>query len=92
VATSGDYRQFYSSDYRHHHIIDPRTGRSAPRPAGVTVLAPTAMLADALATAAMVLEPKTALDLVARYPGCCIRSVTKAGQEYLSPEFSSSLI
>ena len=40
-----------------HHIIDPRTGHSRGVGASVTVVAPTAMLADALATAAFVLGP-----------------------------------
>ena len=56
AATSGDYMQAFTSDLRQHHIIDPRTGYSAPDLASVTVTAPTAMLADGLATAVMVLE------------------------------------
>lgn len=38
-----------------HHLLDPRSGRSPRELAGVTVVAPSAMLADALATAAFVL-------------------------------------
>lgn len=54
VATSGDYMQAFSADLRHHHIVDPRTGRSPGELASATVRAPSAVLADALATALMV--------------------------------------
>ena len=30
VATSGDYLQAFSSDLRHHHILDPHSGYSPP--------------------------------------------------------------
>ena len=50
VCTSGDYERRRRPT--EHHILDPRTGTSPVGVASVTVVAPTAMLADALATAA----------------------------------------
>lgn len=50
VCTSGDYE-------RRRHIVDSRTKSPANRVASATVVAPGAMLADALATAAFVLGP-----------------------------------
>ena len=47
-----------------HHIIDPRTGSSQSSVASVTVVASSAMLADALATAAFVLGPERGLALL----------------------------
>lgn len=70
VATSGDYMQFYAQDYTAHHIIDPRTGHSAPELASSTVLAPTAAQADALATLTMVLGPTRGRDLLESLPDC----------------------
>ncbi len=70
VATSGDYMQAFSADMRQHHIIDPRTGYSAPELAGATIMAPSAMLADGLATAVMVLGSQDGLALVEKLPGC----------------------
>ena len=63
VATSGDYRNFYEIDGRRYsHEIDPATGRPVRHTlASVTVLAATAMQADALATAYMVLGPEASL-------------------------------
>ena len=57
IATSGDYRQIGERDgARTTHIIDPHTGTPIDATlASATVIAPTAMQADALATALMVL-------------------------------------
>jgi thiamine biosynthesis lipoprotein len=65
VCTSGDYeRRTPTGD--EHHLIDPRTGRSGQSLASVTVVAPTAMAADGLATAAFILGPKRGLRLLER--------------------------
>ena len=57
VCTSGDYESRTAAGNASHHILDPRTGVSARSVASVTVVAPTAMLADAASTAAFVLGP-----------------------------------
>jgi thiamine biosynthesis lipoprotein len=54
VCTSGDYER-RTPDGVEHHIVDPRTGGSPESVISATVVAPGAMLADALATAAFVL-------------------------------------
>jgi thiamine biosynthesis lipoprotein len=59
VCTSGDYE-------RGAHIIDPRDDAAARRVASATVIAPNAMLADALATAAFVLGPELGVALLDR--------------------------
>jgi FAD:protein FMN transferase len=56
VCTSGDYERI--ADAGTHHLVDPSTGKSAAQCASVTVIAPTAMVADALATAAFVMGPE----------------------------------
>lgn len=60
VATSGDYAT-------RDHIVDPRSGRRARGRRSVTVLAPSAWLADALSTALMVGGDVAAI--CARFPG-----------------------
>lgn len=60
VCTSGDYERRASG---HHHILDPRTGISAESAASATVVAPTAMLADAVATAAFVMGADEGIEL-----------------------------
>jgi thiamine biosynthesis lipoprotein len=59
VCTSGDYE-------RGAHIIDPRDTAATCGLASATVVAPTAMLADALATAAFVLGPEQGIALLDR--------------------------
>ena len=69
VATSGDYMQAFTADYKHHHIIDPRTGYSSAELASCTLTAPTAAEADALATMAMVLGSGRTEQVLEQLPG-----------------------
>jgi thiamine biosynthesis lipoprotein len=57
IATSGDYRRHFEQDGRRYaHTIDPRSGSPVRHDlASVTVLHPSCMVADALATALTVL-------------------------------------
>jgi FAD:protein FMN transferase len=70
MATSGDYRIFFQiGDRFFSHIIDPRTGW--PETSGVvsaTVVAANCTVADALATALMVMGPEKGVALVDRLP------------------------
>jgi thiamine biosynthesis lipoprotein len=69
----------FTEDRRHHHIIDPRTGRSPEATSSVTVLAPTAMLADALSTALLVLGPGKGREALSGFQGAEGLWVTKDG-------------
>ncbi len=57
VATSGDYRNYYEEEgIRYSHTIDPETGKPVThRLASVTVIDPSCMMADAMATMFMVM-------------------------------------
>ena len=77
AATSGDYMQAYSDDLKAHHIVDPRTGWSAPELASATVVASNAMLADVFATAMMVMGSTHGPALVEKIPLCEAYLVTK---------------
>ena len=70
MATSGSYRNFFDQDgQRFHHIINPKTGAPVThRLVSVTVIGPTCMEADALATAAMVLGEPAFSNLEEAYP------------------------
>ncbi|MCP4140141.1 MAG: FAD:protein FMN transferase [Chloroflexi bacterium] len=76
LATSGDYLQAFSPGFSNHHIIDPCSGYSSLELASVSVLAPSVMLADGLATSVMVMG-KSGLDLIEQIPNCEAFAVTK---------------
>jgi thiamine biosynthesis lipoprotein len=65
VVTSGNYEKFTLIDgKRYAHIIDPRTGMPTKGILSVTVFAPKAEMADALATAVFVMGEDTGLYLI----------------------------
>ena len=64
VATSGSYEEFYDADREHHHIVYADTGTSPQHNRSVTVTAPTAMAADALATSVFLMEPAAGIRFV----------------------------
>lgn len=68
LATSGGYGTRFGPDPDVHHLLDPRTGRSANHHASVSVTAPRATLADGLSTTLSVLSPARRASLLAVYP------------------------
>ena len=68
LATSGDYRSFYEAGGRRlTHIIDPRTAQPVAHDlASVSVVASSAAVADAWATALMVLGPEAGFAVAER--------------------------
>ena len=69
MATSGDYRNFFERDgERYSHLLDPNTGRPVTHATtSATVLAENAMLADAWATAMLVLGVERGLAIAERH-------------------------
>ena len=69
VATSGDYRNYFEKNgKRYSHTIDPRTGYPIDHAlVSVTVIAETTAVADALATAMMVMGSESALMLAEQH-------------------------
>ena len=91
VVTSGDYERFF--DYtdpllgtrRLHHIIDPRSGWPADSGiSGVTVVAASSALADALATAALVLGLEKGMALCASFGGAHALMIGSKGELHMS--------
>jgi len=65
VVTSGNYEKFLLIDgERYAHIIDPRTGMPTKGILSVTVFAPKAELADALATSIFVMGSEVGLNMI----------------------------
>ncbi len=84
IATSGGYEMFYDRGRKHHHLIDPATGES-PAVLSVSVIAPTVMEADALATALSILPVEEALRFIQTLPGRECLIVEASGALRASP-------
>jgi FAD:protein FMN transferase len=81
VTNSGDTEQFVELEgIRYSHIIDPETGWALRDSANVTVIAPDATTADALATALSVLPPNRGLRLADSQPGVAALIVRRSGE------------
>jgi len=88
IVTSGDYERYRIVDgVRYHHIIDPRNGWPASLCQSVTVVAPSAEQADALATAVFVLGPEKGLALVAGQDRVDVLVVDAAGKYVMTDGF-----
>ena len=69
VVTSGNYEKYVNfNGKRYTHIIDPRTGYPSTGIISVTVFAPKAELADALATSVFVMGKEAGLDRINQLP------------------------
>lgn len=69
VVTSGNYEKFIRfNGQRYAHIIDPRTGWPTQGILSVTVFAPSAELADALATSVFVMGIEVGLNRINQLP------------------------
>lgn len=96
ISTSGSYRNYFELDgKRISHVIDPRSGRPIQHKlVSVTVIAPTALEADAWDTGLMVLGSEKAKE-VAQREGLAVYMITKEGEGFstwMSPQFSAFLV
>ncbi|HCR3981406.1 TPA: FAD:protein FMN transferase ApbE [Kluyvera ascorbata] len=96
ISTSGSYRNYYELDgKRISHVIDPQTGRPITHKlVSVTVIAPTALEADAWDTGLMVLGTEKAQQVV-REQGLAVYMIMKEGDGFttwMSPQFRTFLV
>lgn len=83
VATSGGYGTCLDQAGRFTHLINARNGQTAPAFESVTVIAPTALQADALSTALALLPARDGAArqaLLNRHPGCRAVCIGDQGQ------------
>ncbi len=82
VSTSGDYERYFVDEHgeRVHHIINPRTGKSAQGVNSVTILGPLGIDTDALSTTVFVMGPERGLALINRLPGFDAVIITTQGK------------
>lgn len=80
IATSGNYEVYFDREKMFHHIVDPKTGMSPDLSASVSVLADTAMDADALSTSVFVMKPISGIRFIDSIPNCECLVMSKKGE------------
>jgi len=90
VATSGSYERCYDPGRAYHHIVDATTGRSPGLCSSVTIVAPTTLAADAIATSVFVMGPKDGLAFIEKLHGCAGLILDREGREYRSRRWRSA--
>lgn len=85
VVTSGNYEKYVIfNEKRYTHIIDPRTGYPSSGIISVSIFAPSAELADALATSVFVMGLETGLDRISQLPKIECIIIDENGKIYSS--------
>ncbi|UCF82991.1 MAG: FAD:protein FMN transferase [Desulfobacteraceae bacterium] len=92
VATSGNYEVYFDREKMFHHIIDPRTGLSPVLNTSVSVVAQTAMDADALSTSVFVMNSTHANRFIDSLKGCECLIIAKGGKTFKSSGWKSLAI
>ncbi len=88
IATSGDLYQFIILDgKRYSHILNPRTGIGLTERRLVSVIAPSGITADSLATAISVIDLSQVEALLSLYPGAHARILLPDGGHSLARSF-----
>jgi FAD:protein FMN transferase len=78
VSTSGDLFQFVDiGDVRYSHVLDPKTGLGLTGFRSVTVIAPSATVADGFSKAASLMDPKRVIELMDRRDGLAVYAARK---------------
>lgn len=91
VSTSGDYERYCEIDgVRHHHLIDPRSGRSPSSVRGVTVVAGDGLTSEALSKTVFVLGAQEGLRIVEALPGVDAVVIDAGGQLHYSSGLSAA--
>jgi thiamine biosynthesis lipoprotein len=92
VATSGSYEVYFDRDKLFHHIVNSNSGRSPNASTSVSVVAPSAMAADALATSVFVMDSRKGIEFVNSLPGCECLLVDQEGSQLRSTGWRSAEI
>jgi thiamine biosynthesis lipoprotein len=90
IATSGSYEIYFDRERLYHHIVNSRTGKSPHLNTSVSVVSPTTVEADALATAVFVMDPEKGIEFVNSLPRCECLIIDNEGHELKSKHWRSA--
>jgi thiamine biosynthesis lipoprotein len=85
ISTSGDYERYFEEDgVRHHHILDPATGKSAVGVRAATIVGPDATTTEGVSKTVFVKGVHAGLKLVDSLPGVDAVVVDAGGRMFYS--------
>ncbi len=83
IATSGDHYQFLEwNNRRYSHIIDPRTGLGLTSRRLVTVVGPSGIIADALASACSIMGDEQREKVLQQFPEVSVEIASAHNREF----------
>ena len=89
MSTSGDYERYFEEDgVRYHHILDPKTGRSAGKVRSVTIIAATATRTDALTKSVFVMGAEDGIRFIDTLGDVDAIAVTPEGKVLYSKDLA----
>ena len=92
IATSGNYEIYFDKEKMFHHIVNPSTGLSPDESTSVSVVAETAMDADALSTSVFVMNPERGTIFINSLPKCESLVVAKGNRKIKSAGWKDGAI
>jgi thiamine biosynthesis lipoprotein len=92
ISTSGDYERYFEEDgVRYHHIINPKTGKSATGVRSVTIIGPDGITTEGLTKSVFVKGPKAGMRLIESLKGVDAIIIDDAGRMLYSPGLRDAL-
>jgi len=90
ISTSGDYERYFEADgVRYHHIINPKTGKSASGVRSVTVIGPDSLTNEGLTKSIFIMGPERGLKLIESMSGIDAVVVDDRGKMHYSKGLQS---
>lgn len=92
ISTSGDYERYFEADgVRHHHIINPKTGKSASGVRSVTVIGPDGVTTEGLTKSVFVRGPEAGMRLIETIPNVDAIVIDATGNIFYSARLRANV-
>lgn len=92
ISTSGDYERYFETDgVRHHHIINPKTGKSASGVRSVTIIGPDGVTTEGLTKSVFVRGPEAGMRLIESLPNIDAIVIDASGNIFYSARLRANV-